>query len=522
VRLVPLNPVGRLGRYALATLIVAAATVLRLAIDPLIHEQIPYFIYVAAVVVATWSCGVEGGVLATLLAAVTGNYLFVEPRHELTPHPVDLVAMSFFSVVAFGLVWLVGRWKGAEVALRSQAERLRVLHQEAERANRVKDEFLATLSHELRTPLNAMLGWAHLLGRGGLPDERQRHAIDVIVRNAEVQSHLIEDVFDVSGIISGKLRLKVQPMDLSAVTAAALDSVRPAAAARQIDIHTSFPARCLIAGDADRLQQVAWNLLSNAVKFTPRHGRIEVSIEMRDSLVDLRVADTGTGINPEFLPHLFERFTQHDASTTRQHGGLGLGLAIVRHLVELHGGTVVAESPGEGKGATFTVTLPVRAVATEEMAADAGREDQARPKGAADEVAGLRVLVVDDESDSRDLVRDVLERGGAIVRDAASAEEAFDLFGVWRPDVLLADIGMSGEDGYSLIARIRSLAEERGGATPAGALTAYAQPEHRRRALAAGFQEHAAKPLTPDALLALVARLAGRSGNGTRQKRSRP
>jgi signal transduction histidine kinase/ActR/RegA family two-component response regulator len=515
VGLVPLNPVGRLGRYALATLIVAAATVVRLAIDPLIHEQIPYFLYVAAVVVATWRCGVDGGVLATLLAAVTGNYLFVAPRYELTPHPADLVAMTFFSAVALGLVWLVGRWKRAEVALRSQADRLRVLHQEAERANRVKDEFLATLSHELRTPLNAMLGWAHLLRKGGLPEERRRHAIDVIVRNAEAQSHLIEDVFDVSAIISGRLRLKVEPINLVAVTSEALDSVRPAAEARQIELQTFFPERCLILGDGDRLQQVAWNLVSNAVKFTPRRGRIELSIETRDSRVDLRVVDTGIGIGPEFLPHLFERFTQRDASTTRRYGGLGLGLAIVRHLVELHGGTVVAESAGEGKGATFTVSLPVRAVLGEELAAGPAQEELVPVTSAPGDVEGLRVLIVDDETDSRDVVRQVLERHGATVQDAISAEEAFDLFTDWRPDVLLADIGMAGEDGYSLVARIRSLPREHGGATPAGALTAYAQPEHRRRALAAGFQEHAAKPLAPDALLALVARLAGRPGDRT-------
>ena len=510
-RLLRLNPSGRLARYALAIGIVAAATLVRLAIDPLIHEQIPYFIYVASVVVATWSCGVDGGVLATLLAAVTGNYLFVEPRYQLMPHAPDLVAMTFFSVVALGLVWLVGRWKRAELVLRAQTERLRILHGEAEQANRVKDEFLATLSHELRTPLNAILGWAHLLRTGSLPRERTRHALDIIVRNADAQSRLIEDVFDVSSIISGKLRLKVQPIDLVAVTDAALESIRPAASARDIELQTAFPSRCPIAGDPDRLQQVAWNLLSNAVKFTPRHGRIDVSIAMQDSRVDLCVVDSGIGIDADFLPRLFERFTQRDSSTTRQHGGLGLGLAIVRHLVELHGGSVTAESGGEGKGAAFTVTLPVRAVAVDE--AEPARADtiQMSPTPPDCALDGVRVLIVDDEGDSRELVRGVLEPHGAMVRDAATADEAFDLLRAWHPDVLLADIGMPGEDGYSLIARIRSLAAGYGGNTPAAALTAYARPDHRRRALAAGFQEHAAKPLTPESLLALVSRLAGRS-----------
>ncbi len=514
-----LNPSGRLARYGLAIAIVAAATLLRLAIDPLIHEQIPYFMYVAAVVVATWSCGVEGGVVATLAAAVTGNFLFVEPRYELTPHPADLVAMTFFSVVALGLVWLVGRWKRAEVALRGQAERLHVLHQEAERANRVKDEFLATLSHELRTPLNAILGWAHLLRSGGMTDERRWHAIDTIVRNADAQARLVDDVFDVSSIISGKLRLNVQAIDLVAVTCAALDSIRPAASAREIEIRTSFPPRCLVVGDPDRLQQVAWNLLSNAVKFTPKHGRIDVDIATRESRAELRVADTGVGIDPDFIPQLFDRFTQRDSSTTRRYGGLGLGLAIVRHLVELHGGTVAGESAGDGKGAVFTVSLPVRAVAAEAAADPHAPAPEGPREGPPASVEGIRVLFVDDEADARELVRGVLEPCGATVREATSADEAFDLLRTWRPDVLLADIGMPREDGFSLIARIRSLPAGSGGGTPAAALTAYAQAEHRRRALAAGFQEHAAKPITPDDLLALVSRLAGRSAVGGPQTR---
>ena len=524
-------PRQRLARYLLAVGIVAAATLLRALVDPFIHEQIPYFIYVASVVVATWFCGRDGGALSTVLAAFAGNYMFVSPRYEFLPHGEDWLAMSLFAAVAGGLVWLVGRWRAAERVLhgqalelhtrgqelraqaeelRAQAGRLQVLHTEAERINRVKDEFLATLSHELRTPLNAIVGWAHLLVSGGLDAQRQRAAAETILRNAHAQTRLVDDLLDVSRIINGKLVLQLSPVDLGGVVASAVELVRNAADAKEIELVSSLPPGALMVGDAERLRQVVWNLLSNAVKFTGKHGRVAIRLERRDSQLELTVSDTGVGIDPEFSSHMFERFSQADSSTTRPHGGLGLGLAVVRHLVELHGGTVSAASRGRGHGATFSVTLPVRAVAEAPAAVTVWRrDDESAPSRTALALHGLRVLVVDDEADARELVEAVLTRYGASVKVAASAHEAFREVRYWRPDVLVADIGMPVEDGYSLLRRIRALSSAEGGSIPAAALTAYAQLGDRERALAAGFQEHVSKPVPPDQLALVVARLAG-------------
>jgi len=530
-------PRRRLARYLLAVGIVAAATLLRVLVDPFIHEQIPYFIYVASVVIATWFCGRDAGTLSTILAAFTGNYMFVTPRYEFWPHREDWIAMSLFSAVGGGLVWLVGRWRAAERELRGQAQelhargqelraqadelraqagRLQALHTEAERINRVKDEFLATLSHELRTPLNAIVGWAHLLVSGGLDAQRQTTAAETILRNAHAQTRLVDDLLDVSRIINGKLLLQLSPVDLATVVAAAIELVRNAADAKEIELRSSLPPGAVMVGDAERLRQVVWNLLSNAVKFTRKHGRVEVRLELRDSQLELTVSDTGVGIDPEFVSHMFERFSQADSSTTRPHGGLGLGLAVVRHLVELHGGTVGAASKGLGHGATFIVTLPVRAVAEAPRALRAverrGDEGSASPAPLA--LHGLRVLVVDDEADARELVEAVLTRYGAAVKVAASAHEAFCEVRNWRPDVLVADIGMPVEDGYSLLRRIRTLSSAEGGSIPAAALTAYAQLGDRERALAAGFQEHVSKPVPPHQLALVVAKLAGGQSPG--------
>jgi signal transduction histidine kinase/CheY-like chemotaxis protein len=519
----------RVARYLLAIGIVAAASLLRLLADPLIHDQIPYFIYVASVVVSTWFCGTGGGLISTILAGFLGNYLFVPPRYELVPHGEDWVAMGLFWGVAVGLVWLVGRWKRAELVLRrqaqelraqgqelraqavelhAQADRLQALHSEAERVNRVKDEFLATLSHELRTPLNAIVGWAHLLVGGGLEPVRQKTAADTILRNANAQVRLVEDLLDVSRIISGKLHLQLAPVDLAGVVSAALELVRNAAEAKGIELSARLAPGAVMLGDAERLQQIAWNLLSNAVKFTRKNGRVEIRLDSTDAQFELTVSDTGVGIEPEFVPHLFERFSQADSTTTRRHGGLGLGLAVVRHLVELHGGTVRASSEGRDRGATFQVTLPVQAV-TEWPRADLAIERRGGVSESAPLVLHkLRVLVVDDEEDARELVAAVLSEHGADVRVARSAHEAFHEVRNWRPDVLLADIGMPLEDGYSLLRRIRALSTAEGGSMPAAALTAYAQLGDRERALAAGFQEHVPKPVTPGRLVHIVARLA--------------
>jgi signal transduction histidine kinase/CheY-like chemotaxis protein len=384
-------------------------------------------------------------------------------------------------------------------------ERGQKLYAQAQEASRLKDEFLATLSHELRTPLNAIVGWVHLLRAGGLTTDTAAHALDVISRNAEAQNQLIADMLDVSRIVTGRLRLDVRPVDLMQVVAAALDTVRPAADARGVRLTSILdPGAGEISGDPARLQQVAWNLLSNAIKFTPRGGSVAVSLEHVDSRARLSVSDTGAGIAPDFLPHVFELFRQADASSTRQHGGLGLGLAIVRHLVELHGGTVAAKSAGPGKGATFTVELPLRAL----VAASPEAGESHEPQDAAVSLSGLHVLVVEDETDSRELMAELLERAGAKVTAVATAAAALEVLQRTQPDLLVSDIEMPEQDGYDLIRRIRALPAAERGRIPAVALTAYAGAQDRLRALSAGFQMHVPKPVQPRELVTALVRLA--------------
>jgi signal transduction histidine kinase len=380
---------------------------------------------------------------------------------------------------------------------------------QAEAANRMKDEFLATLSHELRTPLNAILGWSHLLTSGRADQALVERAITIIRNNAAAQSQLIEDILDVSRIIGGKLRLNVGRVQLREVVEAALDTVTPAAAAKMIAIEREIEEIDPLSGDRDRLQQVVWNLLSNAVKFTPREGRVVVRLMRRDDDVLLSVQDSGIGIAPDFLPYVFDRFSQADGSATRRHGGLGLGMAIVRHLAELHGGTVRADSAGENQGATFTMTLPLRAnvaVADELPAGPAASEP-----AACDELPQLEdvsVLVVDDNADSRNLLRELLSGHGAATVTAGSTDEAIQVFRRLRPDVLVSDIAMPGEDGYDLIRRVRQLGEHEGGRTPAVAVTAYVRGEDRTAAFAAGYDRHIRKPVDVAELVTAVAQLA--------------
>jgi len=388
-------------------------------------------------------------------------------------------------------------------------EEARQARRAAEDANRLKDDFLATLSHELRTPLNAILGWARMLRTRALDPAARDKAIGTIERNALAQAQIVEDLLDVSRVVTGSLRLDLQPVDLPALIESAVTTIRPAAEAKGIELRCRVDRVEPMVGDPGRLQQVVWNLLSNATKFTPPGGRIEVRVERRDANVDVRVSDTGAGISPDFLPHVFERFRQADSTTTRVHGGLGLGLAIVRHLVELHGGTVEARSAGLGKGATFTVCLPIRPptrAAVPRHSAPATVTVPAITK-VHPVLAGVEVLVVDDEPDARELVAAVLRQHGATIRTADSAQAALDALREARPAVLVADIAMPGEDGHSLIRRIR---EARLG-VPAVALTAYARPEDRRRALDAGFEMHLSKPVEPDELVDAVADLAGRA-----------
>jgi PAS domain S-box-containing protein len=418
--------------------------------------------------------------------------------------------------------------KRAEEQKAALLEGERAARIEAERASRMKDEFLATLSHELRTPLNAILGWAQILlgaggggGRGPIDPADLRDGLEVIDRNARAQTQIIEDLLDMSRIVSGNVRLDVRRIDLAPVVRAALETVRPAADAKGIRVRTVLdPLAGPVSGDPGRLQQVFWNLLTNAIKFTPRGGQVHVTLERVNSHLEVRVADTGEGIPPEFLPFVFDRFRQADASTTRRHGGLGLGLAIVRQIVELHGGAVRAESGGPGQGATFTVDLPLAPFRADPGGAGADAAERRHPRaGDATPVlpdtcvrlAGVRVLVVDDEPDARALVRRLLEDCDAVVATAATAAEAFDRVRADRPDVLVSDIGMPGEDGYALVRRLRSLPAEQGGRIPALALTAYARAEDRMKAVLAGFQMHVAKPVEPAELLTMVAILAGRT-----------
>ena len=651
----PIAPLGerfrRPLRYLIASGTVAVATLLRLAVDPIVHDQIPYFSYVGSAVIATWVAGVEGGVFATLLAAAVGNFFFVEPRGSMAIETEDLGAMIVFSTFSLSLVWIVGRWKAAENSVRqlhaessARAEELqtildtvpaavfvardaaaariegnrraaeylavphganlsktapttevpsafrtvkegreipaeelpvqqaialgreirdyevdvvcgdgtkRTLHGNAaplrdltgrvrgavgafvdvterkqmevrlreqadalERANRMKDEFLATLSHELRTPLNSILGWSEMLLGPGLPSDTQRRALESINRNAKAQAALISDLLDVSRIVSGKLRLDVRPVDMAEVVKAACESIQPAADARNIQLTTVIDNRPVLVGDPERLQQVLWNLLSNSVKYSQPGGRIDVDVRRVENQIRIAVRDNGAGIPQDALAHIFEPFRQADSSTTRMQAGLGLGLAIVRHLVDLHGGTISATSGGPGEGATFTVALPVPAAL-----APARREEQAALDEGHDGAVRLRclerlhVLVVDDHEETRRLVEAVLKRYGARVTLCASAAEALSALKQERPDVLVADIGMPVMDGYELIRRITRLPglDDERGPLPAVALTAYGGDHDWSQALAAGYWEHLAKPIKPDALVRTVAAAAGRT-----------
>jgi PAS domain S-box-containing protein len=393
----------------------------------------------------------------------------------------------------------------------------RSAREQAEEASRAKDEFLATVSHELRTPLNAMLGWSALLSSGSLDEATTARAIATIDRNVRAQAQIIDDLLDVSRIISGKLRLDVRLVDPGEVIYAVAESMRPAAEAKDIRLRVLLePGAGPVSADPDRLQQVVWNLVSNAVKFTPEGGVVELRLERVDTRARVSVRDTGQGIGPEFLPYVFDRFRQADGSSRRKHGGLGLGLAIVRQLVEMHGGTVAVESEGEGRGATFTVSLPLA-----KAAKSGGGEPRVpfRTTGAAalermPQLEGLQLLVVDDEEDARDLMAEVLGRYGAQVVALSSADEALERLASFRPDVLISDIGMPGRDGYDLIRAVRALGPERGGLVPAVALTAYARMEDRLRALAAGFQVHVPKPVEPAELIQVVASLGAWKGRG--------
>jgi signal transduction histidine kinase/ActR/RegA family two-component response regulator len=456
------------------------------------------------IIVLTWS-GSETPNNADLLTSLSevGNVTQIE-------RPVR--PATLLSVIESGLR---ARRRQYEVRLhleqeqRSHREREELLAREkaareaAEEASRLKDEFLATVSHELRTPLMAILGWANILQTSDVDHQTLASGLETIERNARTQVQLINDLLDVARVVSGKLRLDLNPTDPSPIVNAAVNVVRPAAEAKNISLEVVAAPVGIISADDERLQQVVTNLLTNAVKFTPSGGNIVVRLRRAGNEVEILVQDSGRGIAPEFLPQVFEQFRQADQSSTRSYGGLGLGLAIVRQLVGLHGGTVQALSEGEGKGATFIVKLPLITSMTTQPVVPPEGEVSSRP------LDSVRLLVVDDEKDTRDLLRTVFERSGATVEIAESAPEAFRLFVMSPPDALISDIGMPEEDGYSLIARIRGLAPQEGGATPAVALTAFVRSEDQARALASGFQRHMSKPLQVNELVRAVRELLG-------------
>ena len=408
----------------------------------------------------------------------------------------------------------------AEVAERQrvEAERVALLEREqaarleAETMNRLKDEFLATLSHELRTPLNAILGWTHVLESGKRDEAVTARAIRVIRHSAQAQAQLVTHILDVSRIISGRLPLRLSDVDVRTVVCDTLETLQPAVVAKGIAIATRFEGQAMLAADRDRLQQVIWNVLSNAIKFTPKGGEVRIEVTATPQDVHITVTDTGSGIEPEFLPRVFDRFTQADASQARSHGGLGLGMAIVRHIVELHGGVVGVDSLGKDQGTTVTVILPIRAVP--ETALDAtsdapSESSEAEPQPLAS-LAGVSVLIVDDEEDAREVLTLILQDQGAEVRAVASVAAALESIRERVPDVLVSDIGMPGEDGHVLLRKLRSLSAEQGGQVPAVALTAYATPADTARALAAGFNRHVRKPIASAEIIEAVAVMAAR------------
>ncbi len=446
---------------------------------------------------------------------------FSEADERLAATLATQVAISYENALLYTNAQRHAEALQLEISERRQAEdekaRLLVREQsaraEAEQANRTKDEFLATLSHELRTPLSAILGWSHLVRSGKLDEPQMSRAFETIERNARSQSQLIDDLLDVSRIITGKLQIERHSIDLTIVIESAVEAVRPAFEAKTIDFTVEFERdNCFVPGDSNRLQQIFWNLFSNSIKFTPNEGKVNVAVNRDDSTVQISISDTGIGISPDFLPYIFDRFRQADGSTTRIHGGLGLGLAIVRHLLELHEGTIDVKSEGPGQGSTFIVSLPVASAPLETNFefGEVVEGANGNPESMAKILEGVRILVVDDEADSRELISTVLTRYGCEVRCSESAAEAIRAVAEWKPNLLLTDIGMPHEDGYSLIKRLRKMRSDWARQLPAIALTAYATTEDRDRALAAGFRMHLPKPIEPATLAILIANALGR------------
>jgi signal transduction histidine kinase/ActR/RegA family two-component response regulator len=496
--------------YACAVAAVAGAAGLVLALGPLAVPGAVTPLFFAAVVVASVFGGRGPGLLATALSIVLTEAVFFAPMFD---DVAAVVRGAAFAVVCLLTASLAARAEAArrraESLARSREELLRAeqaARADAETAGRAKDEFLSTLSHELRTPLNALMGWVWWLRRGDLDADKEARALATIERSTNTLAQLIEDLLDVSRIITGRLRLSIRPVAPGPSVSAAVEAVRPAAEAKAIALSVDVDEQIgPVLADPDRLQQILWNLVSNAVKFTPDKGRIDVSLRREASDVVIRVRDTGHGIGPELLPHIFERFRQ--GQSRRLHPGLGLGLSIVRHLVEVHGGRIEAESPGEGRGATFTVTLPLRTEPTAHAVTLGPPVPVLGPR-----LDGLSVLVVEDDADSRVWLKGVLEDLGADVLIASSVQEALDTFQREGPGVLVSDIRLPDGDGYELLARVRAADARAGRHTPAVALTAYPRVEDRARALEAGFEMHVPKPVSPEDLASVLGALVARGG----------
>jgi signal transduction histidine kinase/CheY-like chemotaxis protein len=456
---------------------------------------------------------------STPLITGSGNIIGVLSVHFRQPHRPsnrETRLIDLYARMAADMIENARLHRQMQQELREREELLvreLAARAEAETANRMKDEFLATVSHELRTPLNVIIGWSHMLRHDHLDEATMAHAFETIERNAQSQAQLIEDILDVSRVITGKLLLNIGPVDVAAVINAAIDCVQLAADAKGIQLEVTLaPSARHISGDAGRLQQVVWNLLANAIKFTPAGGRVSVRLERAGRNAQIRVSDTGEGISADFLPFIFDRFRQADGTSTRRHGGLGLGLAIVRHLVELHGGTVHADSEGEGRGATFTISLPLADEPTKKrrrVAANLLTKQAATAHiDTLPSLEGLRVLLVDDDQDTLNMLAEILTGNRAAVQLASSAAEALEVLEWYKPDLLVSDLAMPDEDGYSLIAKVRALEANNGQQIPAVALTAYVRVEDRTRALAAGFNMFVPKPIEPVELLTAIANLA--------------
>jgi signal transduction histidine kinase/CheY-like chemotaxis protein len=513
---------SKASQYFVAIGATAVVFTVRFLLSSDLGDVAPLLMFTLSVMVAAWYGGLGPGLLATALGALLGAYFFIEPLYSFR---IYSSAERIEEVIFLGIGIAISILSQARLSLLAKRQQLLASERDARRAaedamrvaegaNRLKDEFLSTVSHELRTPLTAINGWALMLRAGRLDATQADRALETIVRSARSQNQLINDLLDVSRITTGKMRLDVGPLKLGSVIEAAVETIRPAAEAKEIHLSALLDTAAeTISGDAERLQQVVWNLLSNAVKFAPNGGRVEVRLERANSHVEIVVADNGQGIKPEFLPYVFDRFRQEDSGTDRQWGGLGLGLTIVRNIVELHGGTVRAASEGLGKGATFTVALPIAAArpAPPKALRDKAPGGRSAPENPPS-LAGVRALLVDNDADARELTTMMLAEGGAEVRTAVSATEALAACDEWRPDVLISNIGLPGEDGYTLMKKLRARESERGGHIPAIAMTAYGRQEDRLRALSVGYEYHIPKPVEPAELLTVVASLTNRTG----------